>query len=207
MKVCGVTTVADARLAVDLGADLVGLNFYPPSPRHLEVGPAREISRAIADRALKVGVFVDRPVDEIDDIDRRVGLDLIQLHGDESPAQVAHWGERALPAIRVPARQREPLDAGLLEDYPRAWGFLFDIRHAAYGGTGIAWNYDTLAPLEGSRPRLVAGGIDAPSVRRALAASGATGVDVCSGVESAPGLKDPEKMRRFFEEVRHGARD
>ncbi|MEM7482484.1 MAG: phosphoribosylanthranilate isomerase [Acidobacteriota bacterium] len=215
VKICGVTRVGDAERAVALGADLIGLNFYPPSPRCLEVAAARELSRAIGDRALKVGVFVDRPRREIAELDARVGLDLIQLHGDEDPDEVDHWGGRALQVLRLPATRREPLPPETLAPWPRVWGFLFDVEHPAYGGSGVSWNYDTLAALGSSWggppgasgvPLLVAGGVAPGSARRALAASGATGVDVCSGVESAPGIKDMDLMKQLFEEVGRGPR-
>lgn len=204
VKVCGVTRPGDADLAVSLGADLLGLNFYPPSPRCLTVEAAREIAAAAAGRALVAGVFVDRPRAEVEAIAERVGLDLIQLHGDEAPEEVAAYGGRALKVFRV-APEAGRLAPSLLDPYPHAWGFLFDVRHdRLYGGTGQGWRYGALAALGAACPRpvLVAGGIRPGNARAALEASGASGVDVCSGVESAPGVKDPLLLERLMAEVR-----
>jgi phosphoribosylanthranilate isomerase len=225
IKVCGVTRPEDAALAVRLGADLLGLNFHPPSPRYLD--PGRDLSRlreiaAAAAGATLVGVFVNRPPAEVEDAAAAVGLDLVQLHGDEGPEDAARFGARAVKVFRRAA----PPAPEELARYPAAWGFLFDApprpRPAApdargapvpadpYGGTGESWDHGVLRALtsEGGaaagRPVLIAGGIRPGTARAALAASGAAGIDVCSGVESAPGVKDAELMTRLFEEVRHG---
>lgn len=205
VKICGVTSVADALAAVELGAGLVGLNFHPPSPRFLETARAAEIAAAVrergAGRVRVVGVFVDRPRREIEAIDAAVGLDLVQLHGDEPAAEVAAFGGRALQVLRLAPGAVPPaadLDAALAA-HPAAWGFLFDVRHESlYGGTGESWRWGAVAGLADPRPRLVAGGIRPENARRALAESGAAGVDVCSGVESAPGVKDRGRMALLF---------
>jgi len=214
IKICGITRPEDAALAVALGADLLGLNFYPPSPRALdserEPGRLEEIVAA-AGEVPTVGVFVDERPDRIEEVAERAGLALVQLHGDESPEAVRRFGRRA---IRVFRRERLP-EPSELALYPDVWGFLFDVpaapasslrrrREVIYGGTGETWDYEMLAALEDDRPVLVAGGIRPETARAALAASRAAGVDVCSGIESSPGVKDPERMKRLFEEVRHG---
>ena len=201
VKICGVTRPEDAVAAADLGADLLGLNFYPPSPRCLEVARAVEIADAVRGRLPLVGVFVHRPAAEVAEIDRAVGLDLLQFHGDEEPAEVAAWGARA---IRV-FRRRQPPDAAELGETPDVWGFLFDVPHEAlYGGTGESWDYGAVAGVATAKPVLLAGGVHPGNVRRALSTSGAAGVDVCSGVESAPGIKDVRLMSRLLAEVRDG---
>lgn len=214
VKICGVTRPDDAALAAELGADLIGLNFYPPSPRSLDPASDRrriaEIVAAAEDVPL-VGVFVDDDPDRIEEIFEQAALDRVQLHGDETPAAVRRFGRRAIQVFRR-ARPPERSEIAL---YPRVWGFLFDVparrpgggrRRSAslYGGTGETWNYEMLVGLELDRPVLVAGGIRPGTARRVLIASGAAGVDVCSGVESAPGVKDTERMKQLFEEVRHG---
>jgi phosphoribosylanthranilate isomerase len=218
VKICGVTRPADAVRAVELGAAVVGLNFYPPSPRFLTVRRAAEIAEAVAGRALVAGVFVDPDPDRADDVARRAGLDLVQLHGDENPRTVARFGGRALRALRLDAAAGDGgpdpdlgPGPGILAPYPAAWGFLFDVRHPAYGGTGQSWSWPALAALTARaaaagdrRPLLVAGGIRPENAPRALAESGAGGIDVCSGVESAPGVKDPVLLARLFDEVHHG---
>lgn len=209
IKICGVTRPEDAALAAALGADLLGLNFYPPSPRALD--PERDPGRlgeivAAAGDVPTVGVFVGEEPGRIEEIAERAGLALVQLHGDESPEAVRRFGRRA---IRVFRRRRLP-EPSELALYPEVWGFLFDVpaaprpgREVLYGGTGETWDYEMLAALEDDRPVLVAGGIRPETARAALAASRAAGVDVCSGIESSPGRKDPERMKRLFEEVRH----
>ena len=213
VKVCGVTRVEEARHAVALGAAMIGLNFYPPSPRFLRQERAREIADAVRGAATVVGVFVDRPRAEVEAIDEAVGLDLLQLHGDESPDYVAAFGEKALQVFRTDG----DLSAVALGEFPQAWGFLFDVRPPTlYGGSGVAWSYGALRALMGSaelldqegrrRPILVAGGIGPGNASRAARASGAWGVDVCSGVESAPGVKDFHLLDQLFEEVgQHGS--
>lgn len=216
VKVCGVTSVADAVAAVELGADFVGLNFHPASPRFVAteraVAIAAAVRRAAEGRTLPVrlvGVFVDLPRREVAAIDAAVGLDLVQLHGDETADEVAAFAARALQVFRLPPAA-PPLAAELearLAAHPAAWGFLFDLRHESlYGGTGESWRWSALAGLRDPRPRLVAGGIRPENARRALAESGAAGIDVCSGVESAPGVKDRERMARLFAALGEEAR-
>ncbi len=227
VKICGVTRPEDAAVAAELGADLVGLNFYPPSPRYLDpvrdrglvgevVAAVREAGSAGAEtgrfrgnagggagRVLVVGVFVNEQPFRVEEIMESAGLDLVQLHGDEGPEMVGRLGRRAIKVFR----RDTPPGSEELADYAEAWGFLFDVPASAGrdpGGTSMAWEYKMLAAVASDRPVLVAGGIRPGNARRALQASGADGVDVCYGIESAPGLKDPERMRRLFEEVRHG---
>lgn len=215
VKICGVTTPDDARFAVELGADFLGLNFYPPSPRFLSTPQAREIADAVAGRIPLVGVFVNRPREQIERIVAEVGLDLVQLHGDESPEEVARLGGRALKVFR---RNRLPERRELVL-YPDVWGFLFDVPHESlYGGTGRSWSYESvvgspdLPRRVGGRPVLLAGGVHPDNVARirdAAVAAGVLGrmtlgVDVCSGVEAAPGIKDRTQMERLFMEIRDG---
>ena len=198
VKVCGITTVRDARRAVDLGAAYLGLNFYPKSPRHLSIERAREIAEAVRGRALLVGVFVDSPAAEVEEIAERVGLDLFQFHGDESPEDLEPYAGRAIKAFRGLT--------GEADRYSDAWGFLFDAPPAAadsssLGGTGRAWDYSSLAPIVSrlaDRPVFVAGGIGPDNVRAALDQSGARLIDVCSRVESSPGVKDPALLSGLF---------
>lgn len=201
VKICGVTTPEDARRAVDLGADLLGLNFHPPSPRCLTLEQAAEIAEEVRGGVTLVGVFVHHSVREIERIDGHTGLDLIQLHGEPDPEAAAVWGRRTLQVFRREA----PPEAVELARYPDVWGFLLDVPHGRlYGGTGVSWQYETAAGLATDKPVLVAGGIGPGNVREALQASGAAGVDVCSGVESSPGVKDPELIERLIAEVRDG---
>jgi phosphoribosylanthranilate isomerase len=203
VKVCGVVDPENARMVVDLGADFLGLNFCARSPRFVAAARAREIADAVRGRIPLVGVFVNSAPAEVADVAARVGLDLLQFSGDETPEDVAPFAGRAIKAFR---RGGDP-GAAALAPYEDAWGLLFDAPHdTLYGGTGVAWSYEAVARtvrrLPGRRVFL-AGGIGPDNVRRAVAVSRPYAVDVCSRVESAPGIKDPELLRRLFEEVQH----
>ncbi len=205
VKICGVTCVEDARLAVDLGADYLGLNFYPPSPRYVEPARAREITAAVrdaGDRVALVGVFVNRPRPEIEEIAETVGLDRVRFHGDEEPREVAPFNRRALKALRVDGR----LDAAAAAGWQDVWGLLLDARHGElYGGSGESWDLASLGRAADLHPRVfIAGGLGPGNVHAALAAR-PWGIDLCSGVEARPGRKDRRLMEQLFEEIEHGA--
>jgi phosphoribosylanthranilate isomerase len=196
VKICGVVDPANARMAVEMGADFLGLNFYPRSPRYVDVDRAREIASAVRDSPVRlVGVFVNRPAREVEEIESAVGLDLLQLSGDETPAEAAPFLGRAIKAFR---------GTDGMEGWADAWAWLFDAPHGSlYGGTGMAWNFQAVAGIAGDRRVFVAGGLGPDNVRQAIAASRPFAVDVCSRVESAPGIKDPELLLRLFQEVRN----
>lgn len=207
VKVCGVVDPANARLAVEMGADFIGLNFYVRSPRCVDPDRAREIAAVVREGGARVvGVFVNHPPAEVEEIAGRVGLDLVQFSGDEPPEAVAPFAGRAVKAFRTggdPGAERLAAWAGM-------WGWLFDAPHGTlYGGTGEGWSYEAVAGLstpavpEKIRRVFLAGGLGPDNVRRAVEAGRPYAVDVCSRVESAPGIKDPELLRRLFEEVRN----
>lgn len=200
VKVCGVTRVEDARLAVQLGAELIGLNFWPGSPRFLSMEAAIPIAAAVGGRARLVGVWVDPSRQEVAAKAKTLSLDLFQFHGAEDPLSVDWFPGRVIQAIRVGPGLR----SASLDRYAQAWGFLFDCAPpGVYGGTGESWSYERIAGLETSKPVMLAGGLAPENVARAIARSGADLVDVCSGVEVTPGIKDPDLLRRFFKEVRN----
>ncbi|MFP5286894.1 MAG: phosphoribosylanthranilate isomerase, partial [Thermoanaerobaculia bacterium] len=163
--------------------------------RYVDVGRAREIASAVRGSGVKlVGVFVNRPAREVEEIESEVGLDLLQFSGDEAPGDVPFPG-RDIKAFRGPDGTR---------GWEDAWAWLFDAPHGSlYGGTGMAWNFQAVAGIAGERRVFVAGGLGPDNVRQAIAASRPYAVDVCSRVESAPGIKDPELLRRLFQEVRN----
>lgn len=199
IKICGVTRVEDAVRAAELGVDCLGLNFYPPSPRYVSVERAAEIADAVRGRIALFGVFVNAPRGDIERVVETVGLDRVQFHGDESPEDLAPWGYRAVKVIRVVGRP----SPWVWDAYPDVWGFLVEARNdSLYGGTGTAWDYEVLRDLGRLRPWLLAGGVGPGNVRHALDVTGAPGVDVCSGVESAPGIKDAGKMEALVLAVR-----
>ncbi|MCY3928523.1 MAG: phosphoribosylanthranilate isomerase [Acidobacteria bacterium] len=209
VKICGVTTSADALLAVDLGADFVGLNFYRPSPRWIDIAQAAAIRRAVGDRARAVGIFVNPTREELETIDRRVGLDFLQFSGDESPELVAEFSDRAIRVRRVGGAAAR--DAGIPDE--DSWAVLIDRAHdRLYGGSGESWDYAAAAgfvssPAAGGRPRrvFIAGGVHPGNVAQVAAAvPGAYAVDTCSGVEVSPGLKDRVKLERLFANLAQG---
>lgn len=209
VKVCGVTTADDARRCVELGADLVGLNFHPQSPRFVSEERALALREAVAGRALVVGVFVHATVAEALQVAERVGLDLLQFHGEQALTEqtldeLAPVASRSIVVLR--AGETPPAElatAGL-------WGALIDAPIAAgasgetlFGGTGIRWSYERANGVGGAVARLLlAGGIGPDNAVRALSVPGVWGIDVCSGVEASPGRKDPDKLERLFAAVR-----
>jgi phosphoribosylanthranilate isomerase len=204
VKICGITSTRDALLAAELGASFIGLNFSVRSPRLVAVALASEIAAAVGGRACVVGVFVDSPAAEVERIAERVGLDLVQFSGNEGAAEVAPFAARAIKAFRTGG---DP-GAAALAGYAEVWGLLLDAAHPTlHGGTGEAWDYATApaaALAAAGRRVFLAGGLGPDNVRRVVAACRPFAVDVCSRVESAPGIKDPGLLRRLFEEVRHG---
>jgi phosphoribosylanthranilate isomerase len=200
IKVCGVTDPANALAAVEMGADYLGLNFYPGSPRYVSIERAREIAGAVGGRVPLVGVFVNAPAAAIAETVERAGLDLVQLSGDEGPEMVGPFAARTIKAFRTGG-----LPGGAeLAAWSAVWGVLIDAPHRdLYGGTGEEWNYAGAAELAGRR-LFLAGGIGPDNARRAVEAARPYAIDVCSRVESAPGIKDLELLRRLFQEVRDG---
>ncbi len=210
VKICGVTTPADARLAVDLGADFVGLNFYRPSPRWIDVDQAARIRASIGDAARVVGIFVNHTREQVEAIDRQVGLDYLQFSGDESPELVAEFRDRAIRVRRLGGASAAP--ARIPDE--DCWAVLIDRAHdRLYGGSGESWDYAAaadlaLSPADAARPRrvFIAGGIGPGNIAQVAAAvPGAYAVDTCSGVESAPGHKDRAKLEQLFANLAEGA--
>lgn len=209
IKVCGVTRPEDAALAAELGAALVGINFWPGSPRAVDLAKGRAVADAARGRVLVVGVFVDQPASFVQRALDVAGLDLVQLHGDESAADVAPFAPRAIKAFRC----GEAFDPAAAAPFGGCWGFLLDAAHERlHGGTGEPWRWERAAGALPGRRVLVAGGVAPGRVRELAGRLGARaghagvalpwGLDVCSGVESAPGVKDEARMRALFAEVR-----
>jgi phosphoribosylanthranilate isomerase len=190
VKICGLTRVEDAALAVSVGADWIGLNFYPGSPRFVDIGRAQEIVSAISRRAKVVGVFVNTPREVIDRVYREVGLDLLQLSGDDEDSSLSGWPIPVIRALRIKPEALPDLRSS------RADFVLLDSWDPnRFGGTGHTLILDRLRGIDLSRA-IIAGGLRPHNVA-AAAALRPYGVDVASGVESAPGIKDCAKMRSF----------
>jgi phosphoribosylanthranilate isomerase len=203
VKICGLTRLRDAEAAVDAGADMIGLNFVPSSPRNIDVSLAKSIAQALRGRARIIGVFADEDEARIRFIQSEVPLDLIQLHGQESPEFVRTIGSSAFKAVAVGA----PEDIELAKTYPGAW-LLVDARVAGQlGGTGVRIDPHLVAPLARSRSLLLAGGLRPENVAEAVQWVRPRGVDVASGVETLPGVKDEGMMRSFIAEARRAARE
>jgi phosphoribosylanthranilate isomerase len=201
VKVCGITTVEDGLAAARLGADAVGLVFWPRSPRWVDRDKAREISRALPPFVLRVGVFLDAAPEVVARTAEEVGLDVLQLHGRESPEEVAQLPRRVIKAVRV-GPGFSPEEALRYEG--RAAGILLDTKtDGSPGGTGQTFDWSLARQVREKTSFLVlAGGLTAENVHVALNAVRPDVVDVSSGVESSPGRKDPDKMRAFLEAVR-----
>jgi phosphoribosylanthranilate isomerase len=191
VKICGVTKVEDARAAIDFGADLIGVNFYAPSPRSVSLERAREIRDAIDGACKVVGVFVNAPREFITECLAEVRLDLLQFHGDEPDSFLKAWPVPVIRALRLKGGEKfEP--AAYASSY-----LLLDTFHPGlYGGTGAKRPLSDLCGLDLTRV-FISGGLNPDNVREAAELS-PYAVDVASGVESAPGIKDYDKLRRFI---------
>ena len=200
LKICGITRVEDAAAAYMLGFDAVGMVFAE-SPRRLSPDRARIISWALPASLLRVGVFADCGAGEVRRLVEYCGLDLVQFHGEENPGEVARFGARAIKALRLYG----PDELEKIDDYPGVFAILIDTWDPARrGGTGVPCDWD-LAARASQRARVIlAGGLNPANVRRAVARVRPFGVDVSSGVELGPGIKDHGLMRDFAREARAG---
>lgn len=196
-KVCGITRLGDALHAVEHGADAVGFIFWPRSPRYIAPERAAAIVRELPDDVAAVGVFVDQPLDEIRRVAATSSVTTIQLHGDEPP-EVA--GALAWPVWR--AATLADIDA-VLDAWPSETTLLLDAHDPVRrGGTGQAIDWQRAADIAARRRIVLAGGLTPENVRTAIASVRPFGVDVSSGVEASPGVKDLDKMTRFLEGAR-----
>lgn len=195
VKICGVTRLEDALEAVRLGADALGFNFWPRSRRYLPPAAARAIVRALPPLVTAVGVLVDPSREEALAAAEASGVQVLQLHGDEPAALCAALPLPVLKGIRV----RDEGSLALLDRYAGAVaGFLLDADSAGYGGSGQAFDWALAARAAAARPIVLAGGLTPANVAAAVRAVGPWAVDVASGVESAPGVKDHDLMSRFI---------
>ncbi|TVQ69689.1 MAG: phosphoribosylanthranilate isomerase [Balneolaceae bacterium] len=201
LKVCGITTLEDARFAAGALADYLGFVFASESPRYIQPRDAAEISRWIEGPG-KVGVFVNQHPDEVNAISERVGLDLVQLHGDES---VTYAKEILAPVVKV-FRIRAESDLQGIKKEMKLWNeiarfYLFDSKNDNMrGGTGESWDWSMINELSPEKPFFLAGGISHENVAEAVEATAPFGVDLSSSLEVSPGIKDFDKMQSFFDQ-------
>ena len=208
VKVCGLSAPDSMAAAIEAGARFVGFVFYPPSPRAVSPAMAAELARLAPTGVRAVGLFVDPDDESLDAVLSQVPLDMLQLHGAETPARVAAVRERfAMPvmkAVRVAATA--DVDAAEPFDQVADW-LLFDAKpprnvHALPGGNGIPFDWSLLAGRQWRRPWMLSGGLTAGNLAAAVAATGAAAVDVSSGVEDRPGHKPPARVRSFLQAAR-----
>jgi phosphoribosylanthranilate isomerase len=193
VKICGITRLDDALEAVRLGADALGFNFWAGSRRHVSPSDARAIVRRLPAFVTAVGVFVDAPREEILSAVERSGVQVAQLHGDEPPALCASLPLPVVKALRV----TDGRALAALASYEVA-SFLLDAPSAGYGGSGATFDWSLAAAAAEVTPVVLAGGLTPENVAEAVRVVRPFAVDVASGVESSPGVKDPDKMRRFI---------
>lgn len=198
VKICGMTRLEDAELAIDLGADAIGFIFWPKSPRAISADRVASISRRLPPFVTRVGVFVNAAPAEVRAIVTTAGLDAVQLHGDEAVEDFAGVDARILRgmsvedddaldlAVRLPAHVMPLVDAA---------------DRSRRGGTGQLADWDRAYALAGQRPIILAGGLTAENVSDAVRRVRPWGIDVSSGVEDAPGIKNADRLRALFDEV------
>jgi len=200
VKICGITSVADAKLAVQAGADAIGLVFYERSPRAVSIEQAREIAISVGPFVTVVGLFVDAEEAFVNDVLAKVGLHVLQFHGNESREFCEQFKRPYVKAIRM----RPQLDVTqAIAEYSSATGILLDAyRPGVPGGTGETFDWQRV-PSQSPKPIVLAGGLTAQNVAAAVESTQVYGVDVSGGVESAPGKKDPFKVEQFIHNAKH----
>lgn len=203
VKICGLKTEAALEAAIEGGADYIGLVFFPPSPRNVTPAAAKALADRARGRARIVALLVDADDARIEEVVAAVAPDLLQLHGEETPERVAQvrrrWGRPVVKAVKVATAE----DAGAALAYRGAADLiLYDARAPADatrpGGNGAAFDWRVLLGVKDAAPFMLSGGLTPDTVGEAIRTTGAGMVDVSSGVESSPGVKDPELIRRFL---------
>ena len=199
VKICGITNYVDAVAAVDMGADMLGFNFYPESPRFLTPEKAAGIISKLPAFVDIAGVFVNAPLEQIQETISRCQLNWVQLHGDEDPEFCKLFrtiNVRTMKALRI----KEQNDIQQADNYFTDAVLLDAFHPEKYGGTGVSFDWNIIGHI-GKRVFL-AGGIN-PDNAAAAVKLGVYGIDICSGIEAEPGRKDHNKMKELFENIRH----
>ena len=202
VKICGMTQLKDALFAVEQGVDAVGFIFYKKSPRAVTMKTVREIITKLPPLVDTVGVFVNESAERLNKIADYCGLDLVQLHGEESPAFCRKIRRRVIKAFRVKDLQ----SIKQLSKFPVS-GFLLDtFSDNLHGGTGKTFDWNLALTAKKIGPVILAGGLTPSNIRQAVRRVRPYGVDVCSGVEKSSGIKDLEKVRAFLKNIRSGSK-
>lgn len=199
LKICGITRPEDGLLAANLGADALGLVFYPQSPRYVEKQQACDVIAVLPPFVNVVGLFMDAEPEFVGRVLESVPLDMLQFHGDETPEYCAGFGRRYIKS--VPMMDNNNV-AAYTERFSTAAGFLLDaVRPGEAGGTGRSFDWSRI-PERLAKPVILAGGLNPANIGEAIRRSRCYAVDVSSGVESAKGIKDPEKMHALVEAIK-----
>ncbi len=201
VKICGITRHEDAELAVSLGAWAIGFILWPQSKRAADPAVAAGIARAMRRQVELVGVFVNPTLDEVVQASEAIGFTYVQLHGDEGPAFCTAVAERTGARVIKALRIGSGADIRSAQRYHTDLHLLDTAAGDAYGGTGRTWDWRLLAHRHSTVPVLLSGGLEPGNVAEAIASAQPWGVDVASGVESAPGIKDPAKVEAFIAAV------
>ena len=200
IKICGITNLEDALFVSSCGADAIGFIFYPKTPRYVAPETLRNIIKNLSGDIVKVGVFVNEDAGKINEIVRYCGLDMIQLHGDESPEYCRQFPHTAL--IKASSPQSEK-DLNILRDYPVS-AILIDTRDSErYGGTGKTSDWNLAVKAKDMHPLILSGGLNPDNILEAIETVSPHAVDVNSGVEDSPGKKNHEKVKNIIELVRN----
>jgi phosphoribosylanthranilate isomerase len=207
VKTCGITSVADARRCVDLGAWALGMIFTDESPRACPVEVAEEIAAGLRREAELTGVFVNAPLDEVARVADRASLSLLQLHGEEGPAYCGEAARRTGCKVMKAARIKDAAHVHGLKPFHTDYHLLDAYVPGTRGGTGESFNWELARRHEGSARVVLSGGLTPDNVGEAIAAGRPFAVDTASGTEAAPGRKDPAKLRAFFRAVEAADRE
>jgi phosphoribosylanthranilate isomerase len=201
VKVCGITRLEDAELAIAHGAWALGFLLWEPSKRYVDPAVAAGITRQVRRKVETVGVFVNQPIDEIADRVDILGLTHVQLHGDEGPsfcsAVAQRTGAKVIKAVRI----GHAADLRDLERFHTDYHLLDTSKAGLYGGTGKTWDWNLVSGRRNKIPVILSGGLTAENVADGIATVRPYAVDVASGVEASPGIKDPAKLEAFFARV------
>jgi phosphoribosylanthranilate isomerase len=199
VKVCGITNLADAEKALEFGADALGFNFYPPSPRCIAPEEARAVLQRLPEGSCNIAVFVNEPKEKVREIiahgelaNRRQAYSALQFHGDETQEYCRGWSMKVIKAFRV--REKKSLEG--MEQFPADF-YLLDSWSLGYGGSGAAFFWEWLEGLK-TEKLILSGGLNIENVVAAIRRIHPYGVDVCSGVETRPGMKDHAKLKEFI---------